>query len=347
MTSMELVSHDLDRAGAEINKRNKLNDRPAFPSTVPFQGSRAVRSGGAPATPLPIGQDQPPAKEEFPFEELDIVVDRRAKVFWQFMKPKGRPSYTMGLLRDMRRALHYVKGMFDDSAAEEKTPVRYLVLASRMPGVFNLGGNLPRFVELIRAKDKAALQQYAYACIDVQYPRAINLDLPIISISLVQGDALGGGFEAALADDLIIAEKGAKFGLPEILFGLFPGMGAYTFLSRKLDATRAERLILSGRIYSAEELHDMGVVDFLAEQGKGEQAVYDFVHRSDRTFHARRSVYRARQIANPVTREELVGITDLWVEAALSLEVNDLRKMERLASAQDRRWASMTFGAKA
>ena len=52
------------------------------------------------------------------------------------------------------------------------------------------------------------------------------LNLPMVTIALVQGDALGGGFECALAHDLIIAERSAKLGLPEVLVNLFPGIGA-------------------------------------------------------------------------------------------------------------------------
>jgi len=273
------------------------------------------------------------------FAEMEIRFDEEDKILWQYMRPKGRPSYTMGLLRDMRQVLSSVERMFaeTDQDKDKDAPVRYLVLASRMPGIFNLGGDLPLFVELIRAGNRDALRNYAHACINVQYPRAINLDLPYISISLVQGDALGGGFEAALADNVIIAERSAKFGLPEILFNLYPGMGAYSFLSRRLDPVAAERMILSGKIFSAEELHEMGIVDVLAEDGEGETAVYDFVARNRRSYHARRALCEARRIARPITREELISITDLWVDAALCLAAADLRKMERLASAQDRK----------
>jgi DSF synthase len=289
-------------------------------------GAAALRSPSDPA--------------ELNLPELDGVLDHGAKVFWQYMRPEGKPSFTFGLLRDMKASIDHLTRLFSETSAAEP-PVRYTVMASRMPGVFNLGGDLRHFAELIANKDRATIRQYAHACIDVQYPRAVNMNLPIVSISLVQGDALGGGFEAALADDVIIAERSAKFGLPECLFNLFPGMGALSFLTRKIGAPTAEKMVFSGQIYSASELHEMGVVDVLAEDGMGEQAVYDFVEKTERSFASRRSVYASRQIINPVSRDELIRITDMWVEAALTLAPADLRKMERLASAQDRRWATM------
>lgn len=289
------------------------------------------------ATDLAVVEPQPIDPRALKFDELEIRYDAEDRIFWQFMTPNGRPSYTMGLLRDMRQSLLCIERLFAERRKDEQRPIDYVVMASRMPKTFNLGGDLPLFVELIRAGNKESLRNYAHACIDVQYPRANNQGLPYISISLVQGDALGGGFEAALADDLIIAERSAKFGLPEILFNLYPGMGAYSFLSRRLDPIKAERMILSGKICGAEELHEVGLVDVVAEDGEGESAVYDFVARNRRSYEARRAVFEARRIARPITRSELISITDLWVDAAMTLEPGDLRKMERLASAQDRR----------
>jgi len=266
-------------------------------------------------------------------------------VFWQYMRPEGRPSFTFGLLRDMRASIDHIARLFAENRGSD-VPVRYTVMASRMPGIFNLGGDLRRFADLIRAQDRTTMDRYAKACIDVQHPRSVKMNLPIVSISLVQGDALGGGFEAALADDIIIAERSAKFGLPECLFNLFPGMGALSFLTRKVGAQLAEKMVFSGQIYTAAELHEMGVVDVLAEDAMGEQAVYDFVEKTERSFASRRAVYAARQVINPIRREELDRIVDMWVDAALSLSSADVRKMERLASAQDRRWAQIAATAR-
>jgi DSF synthase len=281
---------------------------------------------------------------ELTLPELDAVLDHNAKIYWLYMRPEGCPSFTFGLVRDVKAAIDHLGGLFANSLDGE-APARYTVMASRMPGIFNLGGDLRNFANLIRNKDAAMLSKYGRACTEAQYERSIKMNLPVISISLVQGDALGGGFECALADDLIIAEKSAKFGLPECLFSLYPGMGALSFLTRKIGAAQAEKMVFSGKIYSAAEMHEMGVVDVLAEDGMGEQKVYDFVEKNERSFASRRAVYAARQVINPITRAELDRIVDLWVDAALSLGPTDLRVMERLAAAQDRRWVSVNHAA--
>ena len=284
---------------------------------------------------LPEGESN-----ELTLPELDAVLDHNAKIYWLYMRPEGCPSFTFGLVRDVKAAIDHLGGLFANSLDGE-APARYTVMASRMPGIFNLGGDLRNFANLIRNKDAAMLSKYGRACTEAQYERSIKMNLPVISISLVQGDALGGGFECALADDLIIAEKSAKFGLPECLFSLYPGMGALSFLTRKIGAAQAEKMVFSGKIYTAAEMHEMGVVDVLAEDGMGEQKVYDFVEKNERSFASRRAVYAARQVINPITRAELDRIVDMWVDAALSLGPTDLRVMERLAAAQDRRWASV------
>ena len=271
------------------------------------------------------------------FDEIDVEYDPRHRAYWFFMRPREAPSYTLSLLRDVKQMQHSVKRLYARHLREGEQPIRYLVGASRLTGIFNLGGDLRYFAERIRAEDRASLQNYAYACIDVLHNSATSLDLPIVTVALVQGEAFGGGFESALSCDLIVAEKSVKFGLPEILINLLPGMGAYSFLSRRLDMVRAEKMIMSGRIYSAGELHEMGLVDVLADDGHGEDAVRDMLARHGRRYNAYRTLYQMRRRVRPIPYEELKNITDLWVDAALGVTEPDLRRMERLAMAQNRR----------
>lgn len=268
--------------------------------------------------------------------QLELIYDSKQKALWQYLNPTDRPSSTQALLEDMLRVFDRLDRHLGHPASAD-VPLRYLVTASSLPGIFNLGGDLPRIASLIRTQDRAGLQAYAHLCIDVQFARAMKRGHGYISITLVQGDALGGGFEAVLANDIIVAEKGAKFGMPEILFNMFPGMGALTFLTRRIGQRLAEEIVFSGNIYPAEELHAMGLVDILAEVGEGEEAVSQFIARRDRQYHARAAVYGARNTIQPVSYRELIDITEMWVDIALKADDRDLRKMERLAAAQDKR----------
>src|SRR5262249_18178593 len=262
---------------------------------------------------------------------------RKTTTFWCYLRPDGVPSFTRGILRDLADMQRAIKRMFDDSIAQINPPIRHFVVGSRIPGIFNMGGDLGFLADRIRTGDRDALTEYARACIEVVFNNATALHLPIVTIALVQGDALGGGFEAALSCDVIVAERSAKFGLPEILFNLFPGMGAYSLLCRRLEPARAERMILSGRIYTAAQLHEMGVVDVLAEDEAGEDAGRRYIARQRKRHGAHRAVCAVRRRINPLTFKELQDVTEIWVDTALQLEESDLRKMERLMGAQRRR----------
>jgi len=215
--------------------------------------------------------------------------------------------------------------------------IRYYVGASKTENVFNLGGDLALFVQLVKSQDRDALMHYAKLCVDNMYARVCNYNSSMTTISLVQGEALGGGFERALSSNVIIAERRARMGFPEILFNLFPGMGAYSLLSRRIGLKGAEKMILSGRLYTAEELHELGVVDMLVEDGTGERAVHEFVRSSERRRNGMQAVFSCRQHFHRISYEELLDITNVWADAALRLEEKDLKMMSRLARSQFRR----------
>lgn len=265
------------------------------------------------------------------YTELEIDYDDDYRLAWYYMDVKPRLCCSPTLISEIQQ---WYEELVSPACPHN---VRYIALASRVPGVFNLGGDLNLFIELIRNRDREGLMHYATSCIDTLFKHYTHLGKDITTISLVQGDALGGGMEFAISGDVLIAERSAKMGMPEILFNLFPGMGAYSFLSRKVGEVQAERMILGGCLYSAEELHDMGIVDVLAEDGQGEQAVLDYIHREERAQNGYQAFRQAKQFCNPVSYEELENITTAWVDAALRLERKSLRMMERLVSRQSAR----------
>ena len=271
------------------------------------------------------------------FEEILLRHDRNDQIFWCFMNQVGRPSYTYSLGAEVQQVQDWLADNYGRPANGGPDDLRYFVCGSKTPGIYNLGGDLRHFAECIRSRDLAAMRRYAETCVRMQYANYNAFGAPIITMALVQGDALGGGFEHALAFDILVAERSARLGLPEIVFNLFPGMGAYSFLRRRVGRKMAEKFILEGKIYTAAELHDMGIVDILAEDGEGENAIVDYCRRNSNRFAAERAVYRARRVSNPVELEELLEITNIWAETALTLTEADVRKMERLADAQDRR----------
>lgn len=271
--------------------------------------------------------------------QFDTLYEPAISTVWGFMNPKGTPCFSLGLLRDIREhdaALEANGSRVNVEGAWQ--PVHYYVGGSRVPRVYNLGGDLALFLLLIKSRDREALAHYAKMCLDNLHPRIRNYGCPTLTtISLVQGDALGGGFECVLTSDVIVAEESAQMGLPEIVFNLFPGMGGYSLLSRRIGLRETEKMIQSGRVLPARKLHEMGIVDVVAKDGQGESAVRDWIAANARRRNGLQGMFHARQQVNPVTREELDAIADAWVDAALRLEDRDLKMMGWLVRAQMRR----------
>jgi len=271
-------------------------------------------------------------RQLFELAELDVLYQADNAVLWTFMRPSGRPSFTPPMLRDFEEWQRLIGENFGPG----QVPLRYLVLGSRAPGVFCFGGDLELFERLIRSGDRDGLVRYGYRCVQILHRNMNTLDLPMLTIGLVQGAALGGGFEALLSFDYIVAERDATFGLPEILFGLFPGMGAHAILSRKLGSAMADRLIVSNHTYTAEEMYELGIVHYLAENGEGLAACHDFIKKSERRHPGLVNARRAMKSINPINLSELKRIVDLWADAALQLSDSDLKVMNRLTRAQER-----------
>jgi DSF synthase len=281
--------------------------------------------------------------------QFDTEYDPSSATVWGFMNPKGNACFSLALLKEIREhdaALEANGGVI--TVEGESYPIRYYVGASRAPRAYNLGGDLGLFMLLIKAHDRTALARYAEKCIDNLYARITHYGSPTLTtISLVQGDALGGGFECALSSDVIVAEESAQMGLPEIMFNLFPGMGAYQLLARRIGVRAAEQLILSGRVLPAKKLHEMGVIDVLAKDGQGESAVQQWIADNRRRQNGMQAVFGLRQLCNPISRQELDAVAESWVDAALRLTDRDLRLMGWLMRAQQDRAATIETGAAA
>jgi len=271
------------------------------------------------------------------YDQLVTDFNEEHGIMWCYANPSPRPCFTPQLLQDLLKFLHVIRSRNGCDIRSGITPaIQYLVLGSYRPGVFSLGGDLELFVDAIKNRDRGKLHDYMTLSIDVLFGTYINMDVPLTTIALIRGNALGAGFEGALACDYLVAERGVQLGFPEVLFNMFPGMGAYSFLSRRISPVQVERMILSGRIYTAEELYELGVVDILANDGDGVNEVLKFIKKHGKNKNTRKSLLKVRNRVNPVTLEELLDIGKIWVDAAMSLKSRELKVMERLIRSQDK-----------
>ncbi len=275
--------------------------------------------------------------ETYPYKEIIVELDAAQRTFWCWFKPRGRACFSHALLDELRIMQAAIKDHETSDGVASGRGFDYMVVGSKSQGAFNLGGDLNLFYRLVRQTDRAALERYAKLCVDVVRDNAESYGKSIVTIAAVEGSCLGGGFEAALSCDVIIAESHVKFGFPEILFGLFPGMGAVNFLSRRLSKTQIDEVLLGGQTYSADAMREMGLVDQVVPTGHAHAATRRYIAHHQKRAQPQAAVCEALRCVSQYSDDEFDRITELWVETAMRLSDRDLNKMLKLTEAQMRK----------
>ena len=125
-------------------------------------------------------------------------------------------------------------------------------------------------------------------------------DLPVPTVAALNGDALGGGWELALACDLRVAAKHARVGLPEVGLGILPGAGGTQRLLQHVGLGRAKELVFTGRLLDADDAAALGLVNVVVEDALGgARRLMDEVLRQAPT-----SVRLAKTVLNATARQE-------------------------------------------
>jgi len=245
--------------------------------------------------------------------------------------------YSLAAMAELQR-------VFND-ISEHPGMVKHYVMTSDVPGVFNFGGDLSLFVLLIRARDVESLYMYGRRCVELVWWMENASKLGVHTTVLVQGDTLGGGLESVMPFHKVIFERSAQAGFPEVLFNLFPGMGAWNFTIRKAGFSVANEMILSGKLYTAEQLQQRHMVDVVVDDGEGEDAIEVVMRSVNPRLRGTLAALEGRRRAAPITYESLMDIVEQWTKSAMTLTDRDLRLMERLARAQARKAGGAAEGA--
>ncbi|AUX93592.1 crotonase/enoyl-CoA hydratase family protein [Mixta gaviniae] len=260
--------------------------------------------------------------------QLDAYYEEERRTMWMMLRAEPRPSFNHGLIEEIMN-LSY-------AAQRSGLAIDFWVTGSLVPQMFNAGGDLSFFVDCIQNGRREALRAYARACVDCIHAAARGFDTGAVTIAMVEGSALGGGFEAALAHHFLLAQNNARMGFPEIAFNLFPGMGGYSLVARRAGMKLAEELICEGESHTAEWFETRGLVDRLFQQGEGYRATRTFIDTLRPKLNGVKAMLKARQRVLQLSRAELMDITEDWVDFAFSIEEKDLAYMARLVQLQNR-----------
>jgi enoyl-CoA hydratase/carnithine racemase len=128
------------------------------------------------------------------------------------------------------------------------------------------------------------------------------LQAPVVLVASARGPMAGADLDFALACSMLIGEAGATFS-----FGADPviSMDTYGFLAQKLGFVRAERLMESGEVLSAEQMHGLLLLKHVSEQGSGFDGVRRFLTRTARRYNSCYGIYRAHRMAASAVRDDL------------------------------------------
>ena len=135
--------------------------------------------------------------------------------------------------------------------------VRVVVITGAGEKAFIAGADIGEFAERSAVEQRAAMAGRRVFDEIAEYPKP--------TIAMVNGFALGGGCEVALACDLRVAARSARFGQPEIKLGLLPGGGGTQRLPRLVGPGRAMRMVLTGELIGAEEAERIGLADIVVD----------------------------------------------------------------------------------
>lgn len=279
------------------------------------------------------------------FKQVTTRYDASHEVLWSFMNQQNMvPCFNSEIIKELTE--HHDEIAKSGGLLHLNNNIhhmRYSVAASLTPDVFNLGGQLTLIRKLALNREKEALKNYGLKALNVLVRRYFKFNISdLTTISLLQGQALGAGLEAALASDVIIAERKTMLGFPEIMFNLFPGMGAHCLLSRKVGPKIADEMILGGKIYTAEEAYNLGVVDVLVEDNEGVSEVYRWIEKNKKLSNGYQAIQKAKSRVNPITEQEMIDITLIWLDAAMKLNDRDFKVMERFTRSQEKRYCPLS-----
>lgn len=220
-----------------------------------------------------------------------------------------RPDARNALSTAMARELGDATGALAADVA-----VRAVVLSSSNEPAFCVGADL---------KERNAFSDADLMAQRLHYRAAFGgvLNLPVPTVAAIAGYALGGGFELALSCDLIVADETAVVGLPEVTVGVIPGGGGTQLVARRIGASRAADLILTGRRLDIDEADRLGLIDRRVPAGSAQAA--------------------ALELATQIAANSPVGVRNAKRALRLGLDVD----MATGLDVEDSAWRATAFSA--
>lgn len=241
----------------------------------------------------------PPGKESVnDLPELIIISSKEGIVEAQLNRPSGKNSLSKNLIENLEK--------FIESIKEDKS-VRCVIFRSLVPGVFCAGADLKERSKMQTNEVAPFVSRLRKLFDDVS-----NLSVPVIAA--IDGAALGGGLELALACDFRFAASAAKMGLVETKLGIIPGAGGTQRLPRLIGISKAKELIYTGRVLDGQQASEIGLVNTAIPQNDKKDAAYQHA------YQFAQEIAKNGPIAIKMAKLSIDGGIGVDIQSALKIE---------------------------
>ena len=227
-----------------------------------------------------LGRKQDGAFINMTFENLVIESVAPGIRIVKISRPKALNALNTQTLRELKNAL---------MAASADTAVRVVVLTGEGDKAFIAGA------DIVEMKDKSSGEGVDFAQLGHEVTKLLEL-MPKPTIAAVNGYALGGGTEMAIACDFILASEKAVFAQPEVGLGIIPGFGATLRLAKFVGLPRAKELVFSGRRIKADEAKAIGLANQVHPASEFMEKVLELAKMI--SLNSRSAVARSKQLMN-------------------------------------------------
>lgn len=271
--------------------------------------------------------------------QIEVSYESERKLLWITMRPEPKPVLTATMIDSLRRVQ---LAAYDVWGHDPDRPIRFMALRSASR-IFSLGGDLDFILDCLAKNDRAGLMDYArIACEAIALSRN-GVNGTVLTFAAVQARVMGGGIDTARGCNFVVAEEGATFSYPEVNFNHYP-IAAVPVLSRHIGYAAAERILLSGRDYGAEELQALGMLDAVVPVGGSDDWIRASVDVAMGSQEARVGVIAACNRMAGDFAGQLEERTQDWVKHIFALRPTEIAKLQRIAAAQERMLARLLKG---
>jgi DSF synthase len=268
--------------------------------------------------------------------QIQLEYEPSIATIWLTLPIEPLPCITPSLIQNFCEVAEALKLEHGRETPSEEQPFKFLVIRSASDRVFSLGGDLVSMADTIEGGHIDVLDRTAVGGATASFNMASGFGCCFVTISLVRGRALGGGFETARCCNLMTAEAGAVFQLPEATVGLFPANGIGTVIAPRIGYLQARQLVVDAEKIDVATALEKGILDEVYEPGMGEAGVRSLIARLTAHHSAHVAYERTLQRQNNITLDALIAETDYWAKTVRHLSASSLARMRRVGMLQRR-----------